>query len=60
MNNKETKIKEKYWYSKKVFSCILCGKESTYKNRVYSKDQKGLILKEEVCENHFMCLGYYS
>ncbi|MFZ4800221.1 MAG: hypothetical protein ACOYMA_22215 [Bacteroidia bacterium] len=45
--------KRKYWYRDDVDVCVLCGKETHNKERVYSEDEKGTFWKDGACHNHF-------
>jgi hypothetical protein len=47
--------KQKYWYKKEVYYCVLCGKETVYKWRVYEKPDEitRVIYKEDACGCHF-------
>ena len=42
----------KYWYRDNVDVCVLCGKETHNKERVYNENEKGTFLKECVCWGH--------
>lgn len=43
----------KYWYRDDVEVCVLCGKETHNKERVYNESEKGKFLKEVACWGHF-------
>ena len=45
--------KRKYWYRDDVYVCVLCGKETHYKERVYNESEKGTFWKEDACWGHF-------
>ena len=45
--------KRKYWYRDDVDVCVLCGKETHNKERVYNESEKGTFWKEDVCWGHF-------
>jgi hypothetical protein len=45
--------KRKYWYKTDIYSCVLCGKEKVYKERVYNKKDKGTYWHDDVCWGHF-------
>lgn len=43
----------KYWYRDDVEVCVLCGKETHRKKRVYNESEKGTFYKEGACWMHF-------
>jgi len=45
--------KRKYWYRDDVEVCVLCGKETHNKERVYNESEKGTFWKEGACWEHF-------
>lgn len=45
--------KRKYWYRDDVEVCVLCGKETHNKVRVYNEDEKGTFFEEGACWKHF-------
>lgn len=45
--------KRKYWYRNDVEICVLCGKETHHKERVYNENEKGTFWKEGACWWHF-------
>lgn len=45
--------KSKYWYRKDVEYCVLCGKETYTRTRVYNEKDKGTFFKENACHSHF-------
>ena len=45
--------KRKYWYRDDVEVCVLCGKETHNKERVYNESEKGTFWKEDACWEHF-------
>jgi hypothetical protein len=45
--------KRKYWYRDDVYVCVLCGKETHNRERVYNEDEKGTFWKDDACHNHF-------
>ncbi len=51
---KKSKVTKKYWYRTDIESCVLCGRESVIRTRVYSEDQKGMHFSEDACSHHFM------
>jgi hypothetical protein len=66
MNTKESKLKTqqdqldipvdhkcKHWYCDNVEVCVLCGKETHNKERVYNESEKGIFCKEGACWEHF-------
>lgn len=47
------KSKIKYWYRDNIDVCVLCGKETHFKERVFSEKDKGTFWKESACYEHF-------
>ena len=45
--------KRKYWYRDDVEVCVLCGKETHNKERVYNESEKGTFWREGACWEHF-------
>ena len=45
--------KRKYWYRADVEVCVLCGKETHNKERVYNESEKGTFWREGACWEHF-------
>lgn len=45
--------KRKYWYRDNVEACVLCGKETHYRERVYNESEKGINYTENACWGHF-------
>jgi len=45
--------KRKYWYRDDIDVCVLCGKETHNRERVYNKSEKGTFWKEGACWGHF-------
>ena len=45
--------KRKYWYRDDIEVCVLCGKETHNKERVYNENEKGSFWKEGACWEHF-------
>ena len=45
--------KRKYWYRDDVTVCVLCGKETHNKVRVYNESEKGTFWEEDACWRHF-------
>lgn len=45
--------KRKYWYRDDVEVCVLCGKETHNKKRVYNESEKGTFWREGACWEHF-------
>ncbi len=50
-----------YWYRTTYYTCVLCGRETVYRERVYFKDKpkpeewyKRHIHHEEACGEHFV------
>jgi len=50
---KRKKSKQKYWYRDRITICVLCGKKTHNKKRVFSKNDKGTLWEDGVCSNHF-------
>jgi hypothetical protein len=44
----------KYWYATDVYCCVLCGKETKYKGRVYDESKKGTKWHDEMCWEHML------
>lgn len=51
---KEPKPKRKYWYLLTIESCVLCGHETKYRERVYEEKLKGVNWTEKACGEHFI------
>ena len=45
--------KRKYWYRDDVEVCVLCGKETHHKERVYNESEKGTFWRDGACWGHF-------
>ena len=45
--------KRKYWYRDNINVCVLCGKETHNKERVYDEIEKGTFWKDCACWGHF-------
>ena len=45
--------KRKYWYRDSVEVCVLCGKETHHRERVYNESEKGTSWTETACWKHF-------
>jgi len=43
----------KYWYRDNVEVCVLCGKETHDRERVYNESEKGINYTENACWEHF-------
>lgn len=52
MKTLEKNTKKKYWYLTEVYCCVLCGKETKYKNRVYRIEEKGVKWLDDLCWEH--------
>lgn len=52
----EVGAKRKYYYMEEITSCVLCGRETKYRWRVYEKPEPHLrvIWKEDACCTHFI------
>lgn len=48
------KEKKKYWYRTDIYSCVICGREKKYKERVYDKEKKGIHWHDDACHIHFL------
>jgi hypothetical protein len=48
--------KRKYYYIEEITSCVLCGREKRYRQRVYEKPEPQLRVtwKEDACCTHFI------
>jgi hypothetical protein len=48
---------KKYWYEFDIYYCVLCGKETIYKERKFSKKPDNINERfhyhESACANHF-------
>lgn len=53
-NTPSTDNKRKYWYRDDVKVCVLCGKETHDKHRVYNESEKGTFWTEGGCWEHFL------
>lgn len=47
-------VSRRFWYKKEVHSCVLCGREKIYKERVYDEKLKGVEWIDYACPEHFM------
>lgn len=47
------KPKRKYWYHDNITVCVICGKETHHKKRVFDEKEKGTFRADGVCSNHF-------
>lgn len=45
--------KRKYWYRDDVEVCVICGKETRNRERVYNESEKGTIWRDGACWEHF-------
>jgi hypothetical protein len=45
--------KTKYYYKHNIEVCVLCGKETHFRERVYFEKEKGIFWKESACYEHF-------
>lgn len=45
--------KRKYWYKDNIEVCVLCGKETHDRERVYTETEKGISYSENACWKHF-------
>jgi len=50
--------KKKYWYYTEIYTCVLCGRETKYKERRYTPKPKDYgdrnIWRDDACGEHFM------
>jgi len=50
--------KGKYWYHTEIWSCVLCGRETKYKERRYTPKPEYYgdrnVWHDEACGEHFM------
>ena len=48
--------KRKYYYIEEITSCVICGREKRYRQRVYEKPEPHLRVnwKEDACSTHFI------
>lgn len=46
--------KRKYWYRDDVEVCVICGKQTHNRERVYDENKKGTFWKYDACLEHFM------
>ena len=51
---KDKKPRLKYWYRTEIDVCVLCGKETKYRTRVYQIKDAGTFWNETRCEKHFI------
>jgi len=47
-------VSRRFWYKKEVHSCVLCGREKIYKERVYDEKLKSVKWVDYACPEHFM------
>ena len=52
------KPKKKYWYKTEVTECVLCGRQTKHRYRVYGDKPNDAaeryIFKQDVCATHFI------
>jgi hypothetical protein len=48
----KTLPKRKYWYRTEKYVCVDCGKEETYRERVYDEVLKGTKWIDDLCWTH--------
>ena len=53
-NKRMIKNKQKYWYRTYITECVLCGRDTKYRERVYDKKLRGIIYNQDACGKHFM------
>lgn len=46
-------LEKKYWYSIDIYECVICGKQTKYKGRVYNENDKKTIHHQSACSEHF-------
>lgn len=44
-------MKQKYWYRTTICCCVLCWKETRYKERVYTIEEKGMVWNDDACNS---------
>ena len=51
-------MKKKYWYHTEIWSCVLCGRETKYKERRYTPKPENYgdrnVWHDDACGNHFL------
>jgi hypothetical protein len=47
-------VKPKYWYRDNIDVCVLCGKETHNRERVYNESEKGTTMRDTACGEHFI------
>ena len=45
---------KKYWYRTDIYACVLCGRETKYRQRVYKKEESATYWHDDSCAIHFM------
>ena len=49
---------KKYWYYTEIWTCVLCGAETKYKERKYTPKPENssdrIIYHEDACNTHFI------
>jgi hypothetical protein len=53
IKNQNITNKRKYWYRDTIYSCVLCTKDTHYRERVYNKNEKETTVIETACCSHF-------
>lgn len=51
---KQKLVKPKYWYRDNIDVCVLCGKETHNRERVYNESEKGTTMRDTACGEHFI------
>jgi ribosomal protein L37E len=46
-------MKRKYWYRTEKKVCVLCGRETVTRYRVYNKERAKIIWTDTACDEHF-------
>lgn len=53
-SNDKINTKKKYWYRIDIYSCVLCGTETKYYEKVYDISKKGTFYHDNACPLHFL------
>lgn len=55
MDNKKENKKQKYWYHTTIYECVLCGKQTKYRERRYTTKPEDYAERyeynQEACNN---------
>ena len=44
--------KRQYWYATDLYCCVICGKETRYRTRVYNESEKSTKWYNDLCWEH--------